>query len=161
MILALAQALEAATSKQVQRSLTRAACLQPAPWRASELPHVHSQDAHDRARVLMTTLERRGATTEDGAEGEQQAAALAPSNEALVAAIRALAKQMRFKQAWEVISSMRPLGCAPCRGSLTHIDSIIPMTMSCWASGLLQVRSDGRFDQICEEWWQRTVAGRC
>ena len=155
-------------------------CLQPAPWRASELPHVHSQDAHDRARVLMNTLERRGATTEDGAEGEQQAGALAPSNEALVAAIRALAKQMRFKQAWEVISSMRPLGCAHCLQAVwPTLILIIPMTIPWFASGLLhlcvrvcvcacvracvracacvQVRSDGGFDQICEERRQRTV----
>ena len=65
----------------------------------------------------MNTLERRGSSTEAGAsegEGQTQSGDLLPSNAAMVAAIRALAKQMRFKQAWEVIKSMRPLGYAQC-----------------------------------------------
>lgn len=132
MILALAQALEAATSKQVG-SLACDACLPASrvfPSAVLNLSYLRLQDAHDRARVLMNTLERHASSTDGGAsdgDGQTQPGDLVPSNEAMVAAIRALAKQMRFKQAWEVIKSMRPLGYAHCLRQLVPLQRSHPL----------------------------------
>ena len=94
-ILALAQALEGATSKQVQLIV---ACAASPHWSMGlNPPNVRSQEANDRTRVLMDSLERRGAPSEASAaedDGQPHGGLLA-SNDALVAATRALAKQMR------------------------------------------------------------------
>ena len=82
-------------------------------------------------------------------ESQTQAGDLLPSNAAMVAAIRALAKKMHFKQAWEVIKSMRPLGYAQCFDSLLHFTVFIPRGIDALTPGPPQVRADGRIDRVC------------
>lgn len=95
------------------------------------LSGLHAQDAYDAARVLTNTIERRGGPTgADDAAGD-----LTASHDAMAGATRALAKQMRFKQAWEVIKSMRSLGYVQ-RCTEPHLPLlIVHMTWHPWRAG--------------------------
>ena len=96
-LLALAQTLETASNSQVRAP---PAASPPAHLADQSVRCDGTQDVNDRARVLSTQLELAAE------EGHR------PSYDALVTATRAFAKQRRFRQAWDVIRTLRPNGCA-------------------------------------------------